>query len=487
MLPEGHFQHENRAHSFGAKVEGVPLFEGMKLFLGDERVPVYGVYVNSSYSWDPEAKGRTLNGIASISITSGARLTLQTTWVIQGRCHISPLSENVELNFDENYRTVSFEVTKAGAYTIEFRGNRVLHLFVYDLVDYEYNESNCLYFSPGLHDRSNDSRLSGNSIISLSSNTTVFLAEGAIVRGGFLANNATNIKIIGPGFVDGSVFDRNANKNTRLIPFDFNYCSNLEFSSFATIDPAGWCFNLYFCQDIKLIGVKIISSRSNGDGISLQSCQRATVSKCFVRSYDDAIVVKNYPRWDNRAIEGTTDDIEVKDCLIWSDLAQCLEVGYETVGKKMENIRFHDITVIHAFHKAVISIHNANNADIKNVRFENITIEDLQVGRGDGNSNLIDFTVAHSPTWSDQHKVTELGSTNGVSVSNVNVLSGKKTPVINIQGSMETRSSYPNSPHYIENVELRDIVICGEKIGTDYPYFSIAYARDITLDGNPII
>ena len=483
-LPSGYLKKESRLHSFGADVTSKTKATNLRLFLGDEEVPVYGVYVNQTHKWDPKASGRDLSAVAEVSLKEGAKFTLQSTWVVSGRCKALPSASNIELDFDETYRAINFEITKPGDYMFEYRGGRALHLFVYPYEGQsQYNESNSLYFGPGINSKDNDPRLRNNSTITLSSNQVVYLAEGAFVEGAFISNNTTGVKILGKGFIDGSVFERDASKGSRFIPFDFTDCHDFELYDFAVLDPAGWCFNLYFCHDFSLKRVKIISSRSNGDGISLQSCKNALVDGCFVRSYDDSIVVKNYPRWNNRSIEGETENIEVRNCKIYNDLAQCLEVGYETVGTKMEGIYFHDTTILGAYHKAVLSIHNGNNANIKNVRFEDIVIENLQTGLGDGNPYLIDFSVAYSPTWSDQHKVTSLGSIDGVKVKNVNVLSGKTDTKIIITGSMETRSAYPKIAHEINNVELENIVILGKKIDSTYPGFILDYAHNISLDG----
>ncbi len=488
ILPDGYFEHETRPHSFGADVATKQKAPNMRLYLGDEQVPVYGVYVNQTRRWDPEAKIRDLSGVASVSISQGAKFSIATTWVVgEGRCKIKPLNKEVPMTFDEVHRVVHFEITEPGDYVIEYRGNRMLHLFVHP---YEatcpYNESNSIYFGPGVHNKNNDSRLASNSTIYLSSNQTVYLAEGAFVEAAFVSTNSQNVKILGPGFIDGSVFDRNASKNTCFIPFDFTDCSGFLFSSFAVLDPAGWCFNLYFCHDFELNGVKVISSRSNGDGISLQSCRNALVDGCFTRTYDDSIVVKNYPRWNNRSVEGVTENIEVRNCLIWTDLAQCMEVGYETVGATMRQIYFHDNIVLAAYHKAVLSIHNANNANIRDVRFEDIIIENLQTGQGDGNPLLLEFTVAHSPTWSDQHKVTGLGDIDGVKVKNIKILSGLKSPEIIICGSTEERSAYPNVAHEIFNVSLDNLDNQGTRITKDYTNFTLAYAHNVMVDGTAV-
>src|SRR5690606_17901139 len=98
--------------------------------------------------------------------------------------------------------------------------------------------------------------------------------------------------------------------------------------------------------------LKIITARANGDGVSVQSSSEVTMKDGFVRAWDDALVVKNVDR-------GNTNNVLFDDVTIWTDLAQSMEVGYETYGAKMENITFRNITVLHNFHKAAMSIHNS--------------------------------------------------------------------------------------------------------------------------------
>jgi hypothetical protein len=84
-----------------------------------------------------------------------------------------------------------------------------------------------MYFKKGIHDKNNDSRINSNNVISLNSNQTVYLEEGAIVRAKFDAYQKSNIKILGPGFIDGSTFVRNATTGEVTVPIDFNYCNNV--------------------------------------------------------------------------------------------------------------------------------------------------------------------------------------------------------------------------------------------------------------------
>ena len=168
-----------------------------------------------------------------------------------------------------------------------------------------------------------------------------------------------------------------------------------------------------------------------------------------------------------------------------------MEIGYETVGSVMENITFRNITVLHALHKPVISIHNANNANIKNVLFENITVENAEMGKGDAGENrqLIDIVNIFSNNWSTNHKTTSMGTIDGVLVNNVLVLNGRNEIPIRIAGAYDLRQDYL-SEHWVINITLKDIDIKGEVITSTYPHLHIGeYTKNIEVNvsGNPII
>lgn len=456
-------------------------YTNYRLYAGEKEIPIFNCKTNFSNKWNAEAPQRMNNGVAIFQLNGTVKLRLVSDFKLNGVCDISPRKENIPYKLQD--KQVEFIISKSGQYTIELSNSRTLHLFVNELNQYDSykNNSNVLYFGPGIHCHKNDSRIDSNNCINLSSNTTVFVDEGAIIEGGFRANSKSNITLCGYGIVSGAKFTRNALTGEVFVPYDFNNCDLINFYGISTLDPAGWCYNLYFSKNIDIDNVKIISSRSNGDGISLQSCQNVTCNSSFVRSWDDALVVKNYPLWSNRDIEGKTKDIHFKNCIIWNDLAQSMEIGYETVGQVMEDIIFENITVIHNFHKAVISIHNGNNANIKNVTFKNIVVEDASMGKGDGKNVLIEFTCEFSSTWSAQHKVTSLGSIDGVTIENVEVLSANN-PLISLRGSVDTRPDYQNSTHYVSNVTIRNLTINGQKIDKTYDNYEERYVKNITFE-----
>lgn len=493
-IPEGYFSNRYYPEDSEMKVSEVtlidapdnyPKYEGFEVYVAGSLLDCYNVKVNRQHVFYPNNYDRANSAVGMIKLKGKTTVQIRCPFNIDS-VSIKPLAREINPIIDSNYNVISFEVNSSGQYTVEINGTteHVLHLFVSD--NYysieSYKTGSYIYFGPGVHNKYNSSYINSNNEIVLQSNQTLILDEGSVVQARIVSNNTTGIKVVGLGVIDGSTFDRNANENTRCIPFDFNYCQNFLLEGVSFLDPAGWCLNVYFCTNATIRDVKIITSRANGDGISLQSCQHIVVDRCFVRSFDDSIVIKNYPQWSNRNLEGTTDDILVQNCLIWTDLAQSLEIGYECVGEVMKNIRFKDITVLHNFHKPVLSIHNSNNANVTDVTYENITVDNPAMGQGDGYATIIEFNAKYSPTWSNVQKTTALGSVKTVKVKNMLVRGNNKNHTIRIEGSIDERPNYDSSiKHMVSGVTFTDVSFGGTKISSLYKIAKNGYTSSIYI------
>ncbi|MGM9873949.1 MAG: glycosyl hydrolase family 28 protein [Bacilli bacterium] len=460
-----------------------------RLFCGDKEIPVYHTNTNPNRVWSANPQIFVEAGVAIINLDGEINLSLQTNFAFKElTTRVMPGDKHIEHEKDYNRRVVNFKISELGQYTISFLKNYSFHLFVNPIDGYASSFSNnkTIVFEKGIHDKNNSSYIGSNNLISLSSNTTVILEKGAVLKAGFIANSASNIEIIGDGIVLGADFERNGETGSKLIPFEFNYCSNIIFKGITTLDPAGWCYNLYFSNQVLLEDIKIISSRSNGDGVSVQSCQNVICKNSFVRTWDDSLVVKNYPKWSNRNEQGTTKNIVFEKCQIWTDLAQSMELGYETVGLVFEDIYFKDITVLFNYHKAVISIHNANNAYIKNVHFENITIENARMGCGDGVPYLIDIQNLYSSTWSTNHATTSLGFIESIYINNVLVLSNASKSLINISGCLDNRSGFNNTEeHFVKDININNVYIDNEYLTDNSSLLNIGnYVYNLSISHN---
>ncbi len=407
---------------------------------------VYDTNVNLSRSWNPDYQpelSRTpityfdFEGEVEIEVTVPKTELEQVT--------VSPLSYGIEPEIDAEHHTVTFTVTEPDTYTVLFNNSpeRAVHIFANPLEEGapDPEDENVVYIGPGEWNMGT---------IALEEGQTLYIAGGAVVYGRVLAEGANDITIMGRGIIDGSKFP-GWKAQAPFVSLEINACSNVNVKDIIVLNPNCWVCQGYETENLVIDGLKIISCRPNGDGISLQSCRNAEVKNSFVRSWDDSLVVKNYYR--------NSSNISFTNMQLWTDFAQSMEVGYETNKGRMEDssitdIVFEDICVLHNYHKPVISIHNGDDAVVSDITFRNITVEDAQMGSGDGDvmPYLIDLNIAQSGSWSSTE---ERGTIENVTIDQVNVIAGKFCP---------SRINGYDAEHKVSNVTISGLTILGEKI-----------------------
>lgn len=429
--------------------EGPKMMESSKkvsIKVNGEDLFVYETRVNHdrSFSWTaPETYTQAV--IFDFEGKVHLDVTIQETLI--SSAILRPQVYGIHPAFQEH--TISFDLTSSGNYVLEYNDNsdEAIQIFANPIEketiteETAKNDPNMIYVGPGVYDAG---------AFPIKDNTTVYLAGGSFVYGQFSAEGANNVTIKGRGIVSGAIYSRKSDGDY-TIPVVMRKVKRLTIEDVAFFDPAGWTLHLWKCEDVHINNVKIITARSNGDGISIQSCKDVEVSGGYVRSWDDALVVKNSDL-------GSTSNINIHDVVLWSDLAQCMEIGYETYGPTMDGITFQDITVVHAMHKAVISLHNSDQAKITNVTYKNITVEDCQTLGDDRNDNendfLIDFTIAYNADWTKSKE--KRGIVEGVNIENVKVYEKAPSVVARMRGEDDVSS--------IRNVKIKGLEIAGKQI-----------------------
>lgn len=415
----------------GVKVEGVDLF-------------VYETRVNhgTKFSWEVPSSTAPyvifdFEGKVHVEINVLEDVQLESAVLRPLVYGISPKINN---------KTISFDLTATGNYIVEYNDdpNTAIHIFANPLETEkmdpsEANGTSKIYIGPGVYNAGT---------FPLQENCEIYLAGGAYVYGQISGESMNNIKIYGRGIISGSIYQRRSESEYTL-PIKLRFAQNVVINDIALVDPAGWAVTLEDCKNVRINNLKIITARQNGDGISVQSCNDVEIHGGFVRTWDDSLVVKNVNT-------KSTKDILFDGVTVWTDLAQSMEVGYETYGATMDNITFQNITVVHNFHKALISMHNSDNAVITNVTYKNITLEDGQMlgdDRNDGeNDFLIDFTIAFNVDWTKS--AGERGKIDGVTIENINVYNMLDTIACRFQGE-SANSSIKNVS--IKGVKIKDV------------------------------
>ena len=344
---------------------------------------------------------------------------------------------------------VSFTIDKPGFYTVVYNDNvnKATHIFANPLeTDIpDKDDPNVFFIEPGHWTKD---------AILLTSDQTLYISGGAVLNSVIIVENSVNVTIRGRGMICGSDFaGHNQMGSYARVPIDLRGVKNVTVEGIILANGNAWNFNSYSSENVNISNVKIISARQNGDGFTFQSCRDHTVRDSFARTWDDSLVIKNYG--------GASRNILFENIQVWTDLAQSMEIGYETnkglqLNPVIENITFKDITVLYNNHKPVISIHNSDDAIVRDISYINIMVENAFM-RGDNgvNNELIEFHMNKSG-WSAER--IEYGSIS-------NILIDGLTVVRTLDGNVpKSRILGHNEEHMVENVTIRNVTILGERI-----------------------
>ena len=178
--------------------------------------------------------------------------------------------------------TLQFELDHPCQVVVEVNGlHHALHLFANPLETNapKQGDAHTHYFGPGVHEIG---------MFQVHSGETVYIAGGAICYGSLNASEAQDIKICGRGILDASKFARNdANQIIAL-----KSCSKVEASGLILRDANVYAVTPDHCQDVTITNLKVIGLwRYNSDGIDICNSSHVLVQDCFVRAFDDGLVV----------------------------------------------------------------------------------------------------------------------------------------------------------------------------------------------------
>ena len=277
---------------------------------------------------------------------------------------IRPLSSKITTHIDGN--TVAFIIDKPGQYTFEIDGyHNALHIFAnpQKSFDVDFDSEEVIYFGPGVH---------RPGIIELKSRQTLYIDDGAVVHASIEAHDGNDIQILGHGILDNSEFIRTG-EHGQITPTSLRLynCENVTVYGVIFKDACGWTVTAFNCANLIFDNVKTIGMwRYNSDGLDMVNSKNAVIRNCFLRNFDDVVVLKGFPPYDNKNVENIT----VEKCVLWCDWGRALEIGAETCAEQYRNITFTDCDVIHSAHMA-LDIQNSGYAHVRQVLFENIRVE----------------------------------------------------------------------------------------------------------------
>ncbi|MFG2023665.1 glycosyl hydrolase family 28 protein [Streptomyces sp. NPDC048825] len=257
-----------------------------------------------------------------------------------------------------------------------------LHLFANPLeqdVPAE-GDKNVMYFGPGLHTPANGE-------LKVPSNTTVYLAPGAVLNSFVQFEGVENSRMIGRGVVYNSKW------GAMLI----RKCDNVTIDGITILNPRYENIRVAESQNIKIKNLRAFSHQGWGDGIQLYCSENITIDGCFLRTSDDSIALYTH-RWD---FYGDTRNITVKNCSLWADVAHPINMGVHgnTDNPEMlENLNFENIDILdhrepQVTYQGAIAFMVGDSNLVRDVKFDNIRVEDFRWGQ------LIHMRVEYNPKY----------------------------------------------------------------------------------------
>lgn len=289
---------------------------------------------------------------------------------------ILPLS--LHLSAKKNGNQLTFHVSKPENLTVEINGEttKSLHLFInpFEKSKPKADDPNVIFFGPGIHQV-------GNMIIG--DNKTVYIAGGAIVNCNIGPNEkygtepsglknymprfllqGNHIRIKGRGILDAGQSPVHAGN------FMMVKGTDISIEGIILRNSCGWTIPLRQSENIHIDNIKILGYRANTDGIDVCNSSNVLIENSFIRTNDDLIVVKTEQG------EGVAQNITIKKCVLWNPLAHALSLGAE-LRENVSNVLFTDCDIIHDWGREwTLRVFHSDNALIKNIRFENIRIEE---------------------------------------------------------------------------------------------------------------
>ena len=392
---------------------------------------------------------------------------------------------------------VSFTITKPGQYILEINGmHRPLHIFANPMitdrpdpaaanVDYRHAEEkqdfpgnywgkrteiapgkDTLYFGPGIHHVD---------LLELKSGQSVYIDGGAIVHGAIVAHEQENIRVYGRGILTGERFSRDHIHSGLTSMVIFSNCHNVRVEGVILKDSVTYHLSTVAGSHISVENVKVVSWRRNADGIDMHNTSYVTVKNCFVRTFDDAIVIKGQHRYMGYATNHQeTAHILVEGCTIWGDWGRGLEFGAETSADAMRDITLRDCDIVH-FAFVACDIQACGDAPISDVLFEDIRVHDPidpLIG-----PRLMEIFIRNMLWMAGE----SLGSVRGITYRNISYNGLVICPIRFIGQSDE---------HNIRDISLENITLNGQRLSDEQhllaPVILNDFADDISIDGKKI-
>jgi hypothetical protein len=436
-----------------------PLSTRFTLSVAGHDVPVYNARICNLQAddrrhmlWPPRAEHTDLTSFASVDVPGPIDVTATCSEPIQS-CKILP---GPEVTPTISGKTVTFTLPHPGQWTVEVNGNWInaLHVFANppETNVPDPHDPNVIYFAPGIHTVHD---------IHVTSNQTVYLAPGAVVYGepdpavkgvakaAVFTLEGDNITLRGRGIIDGSRFPSHTGGDVAV------FGNNIKIEGVTLRDSSGFTLPVRRSKGIDIDNVKLFGWRQNSDGMDICNSHDVHIHNCFLRTFDDLIVLKT------DIDQGDEANIRADHCVLWNELAHALNIGAE-IREPISDVTFSDCDIIHDKGREwLLRVYHCDSAPVKNVTFDHIRIEEAR--------KLMSVWIGKA-IWSRQ---AERGHVNDVTFQNIDA------PQPEVPGPFADLVGF-DATHAIDGVTFTNVTVAGQPL-TAAEVKQNPFVHDVTL------
>ena len=276
---------------------------------------------------------------------------------------IRPVSRGVKVVKDG--RTLRFSVNRPQYLSVEINGDcyHNLHIFADSIMEKpNTRKRDLIYFGPGLHDLKGDS-------LAVPSGKTVFIDQGAVIKGWLSVYKSENVKIMGHGIVMPGRHEGIMVRYSKNIVVD---------GPLTTQVPVGGS------ESVTVRNTKVMSWYGWGDGFNVFASNDVNYGNVFARTSDDCSTIY----CTRKGYLGGCKNIKVNGAVYWADVAHPVMIGLHSETPENEditNVLYNDIDILqHAEeqidYQGCLGINDGDNVLVNNVTFQNIRIENISKG-----------------------------------------------------------------------------------------------------------
>jgi len=194
------------------------------------------------------------------------------------------------------------------------------------------------------------------------------------------ALDARNIAIVGEGKIEGNeaVAGRPTKDNPLRRPalLEFIGCDGVNLEGISTSYAHMWSIHPTCCDNLVFRNLTVRSTKTNGDGIDVDSCRHVLIDSCDIASGDDCISLKSGRGQEAYVMNRPTEDVRITNCILEGRGFACLGIGSETSS----GIR--DVVIEHCRITSVYKYAIYIKSRIGRGAFiENITVRDMDAAR----------------------------------------------------------------------------------------------------------